>query len=97
MQGAADTIQKHDSGAAVVDSYKAMFKKMASERNALVERNVELEYQNQALQSRVDALESKQPAQLVQQSLDTTQVRISDNECKGSAVVLYQYARLLKL
>lgn len=41
---------------AIVDSYKAMFKRMASERNALVERNVELEYQNQSLQSRLDAL-----------------------------------------
>ena len=40
---------------AIVDSYKAMFKRMASERNALVERNVELEYQNQSLQSRLDA------------------------------------------
>ena len=59
LQGAVERIQKHDSGAAIVDSYKAMFKRMASERNALVERNVELEYLNQALQSQLKTLEQQ--------------------------------------
>ena len=76
LQGAVETIQKHDSGAAVVDSYKAMFKRMASERNALVERNVELEYQNQSLQSRVDAIQSREPIKKIHQPSDTSQVRI---------------------
>ena len=93
LQGAVETIQKHDSGAAVVDSYKAMFKRMASERNALVERNVVLEYQNQSLQSRVDALKSKEPANTLQQLVDTPQVRFSDNKSRANAVILAQYAR----
>lgn len=40
-----ERIKTLDSGAAIVDSYKAMFKQVLAERNLLAERNADLEFQ----------------------------------------------------
>lgn len=51
------TIQRQEGEAVVVDGYKAMYDQLMAERGALVERAVDLEYQNKVLAERVSELE----------------------------------------
>lgn len=59
MQNALETIGRQDGGAAIVDGYKTMFKRMAAERDALADRNVDIEYENQTLRKQLTAVPLK--------------------------------------
>lgn len=59
MQAALATIQRQNGEAVVVDGYKAMYDRLALERSRLVERAVELEYENKRLCARAAELEAE--------------------------------------
>lgn len=79
-QEALGTIQQQDSGAAIVDSYKVMFKQILDERNALAERNVDLEYRNALLSSKLDSNKHSDP--LSSGSILSSEVNFTDTPPK---------------
>ena len=58
-QAAMATVQRQNGEAVVVDGYKAMYDRLAAERVSLVERAVELEYENKLLSTRTAELEAE--------------------------------------